>query len=565
MENFVRAFQKGSSKNNDLGEVKTNSITDDDLEGMVNFKKGGEHITVEEVDDENPIFKEDRNRLSQDLRSRHLQMIAICGVFGTGIFLSSGTVYSLTGAGGCFLAYALVAVVVGINQVAIAEVAALMPTSSAVVRHLEHFVDPAMGFAYGWILWWGASMPGEISAAAVIVSYWTDINGAAWISIIIVLSFASNAYSMRVYGEIEFFFAILKLSLLLGLIIVSIIITSGGGPNHEAIGFRYWRDPDAFLPFLTTGSLGRFAAFWKSLSSVVYSYGGVQSVPTLASEVRYPRRSVFKACKRIFFRVTILMILAAFSLTLIVSPEDKNITSGSGNAKSSPFVVAIKNAGIPALPHIVNAVVLTSAFSAGNNNVVQGTRCLFAMAVKGQAPKIFLKTTKRGIPLNALLLVTLFMPLAFMSVSESAANVFNWFQNLTSSNLLLGWILIGLNHVSMHRAMWAQGYTRADLPHTFPGGQYSGYVSGVISLILLLTGGFTNFVHGHFAIASFFSSYFVIPLTLVLFLFWKFFKKTKYLRPEDVDLNSLFMDVQRNPEPLEEPLRGWRLLTLLWN
>ncbi|KAG2731886.1 hypothetical protein G9P44_005473 [Scheffersomyces stipitis] len=547
------------------GKSTSDDAISRDLEELVEFKSGGEQVEVNEITDEDSIFKEDRERLSKDLHSRHLQMIAICGVFGTGIFLSSGKVFALTGAGGTFLAYALMAIIVGINQIAIAEVAALMPTSSATVRHLEHFVDPALGFAYGWISVWQNVMPGEIAAASVIITFWTDINSAAWISIIIVALIAVNSYSMKLYGEIEFSFAILKLTLLTGLIIVSIVITAGGGPNHETIGFRYWRDPAPFLSYLTTGSLGRFAAFWSSLNSVVYSFGGVQSVPILASEVKYPRRAVFKACKRIFFRVSILMTLAVLCLTLIVSPRDKNITSGSGNAKSSPYVVAIQNAGIPALPHIVNAVVFTSAFSAANAGVVQASRVLFALAVKRQAPSFFLKTTKRGIPIYGLALVAVFMPLSYMSVSKTAATVFNWFQSLTSSNLLLGWILIGVNHASLHRALRAQGYSRSNLPHTVPGGAYAGYFSVVVCSILLLTNGYTNFVHGHFDIASFFSSYFILPLFFGLYVFWKFFKRTEFITPDKVDLHSLFLDVERNPEPPQVPLRGWKWITILWD
>lgn len=102
------------------------------------------------------------------------------------------------------------------NQIALAEVASLMPVSSATVRHLEQFIDPAWGFAYGWISVWGSILPGEISAAAVIVSYWSDISQAAWISIIIFVILATNSYSVRFYGELEFAFAMIKISLLVG-------------------------------------------------------------------------------------------------------------------------------------------------------------------------------------------------------------------------------------------------------------------------------------------------------------------------------------------------------------
>ncbi|KAH3679092.1 hypothetical protein WICMUC_001288 [Wickerhamomyces mucosus] len=563
MVSFINKLTASSSKEND--SIKQQSSNDEIEVNQLEKDFGVEN--VEEVDsEESSVFGKDRNRLKQGLEQRHLQMLALVGVFGTGIFLSSGSVLALTGPLGMLIAYSLIAVIVGLNQIAIAEVACLLPVSSATVRHLEQFVDPALGFAYGWINVWGSIMPGEISAAAVVISYWTDISQAVWISIIIVIILLTNSYSVRLYGEIEFTFAMIKIALLAGLIIVSIIITAGGGPNHETIGFRYWKAPDGPMnEYLTTGSLGRFAAFWRALSGTVYSYGGVQSIPSLAAEVKYPRRTIFRACKRIFYRVTILMIITVFSLTLIVSSKNKTIANGSGNASTSPFVVAIHTAGIKVLPDIINAAVLTSAFSVSNTALVGGSRTLFALAVKKQAPAIFLKTNKRGLPYWGMIFVAVFMPLAYMNVSTAAANVFGWFQSLTSANLLIGWIFISLNHIKMSRAMKVQGIPRERLPHTVWFAPQAAWISGIASFVLLLTGGFKNFVHHEFEISSFFSSYFIFPLTFVLYTFWKFFRKTKWLKPEDVDLATLFNDVEENPEPPYEPVRGWNIFALLWS
>ncbi|CCH45085.1 High-affinity glutamine permease [Wickerhamomyces ciferrii] len=516
-------------------------------------------------DDDNSVFGHDRNRLKQGLEQRHLQMLALVGVFGTGIFLSSGGIYATAGPCGMFLAYIIIALVVGMNQISLAECAALMPTSAATVRHLEQFIDPAWGFTYGWVSVWSSSMPNEISATAVIVSYWTDLSQGIWITIFIIVIYASNSYSIRFYGELEFVFAMIKVLLLLGLVIVSIVITSGGGPSGKSIGFQYWRDPGPFNEYLTPGNLGKFAGFWKALNGCVYSYGGVQSVPALAAEVKFPRRTVYTACKRIFYRVSIIMIVIVFCLTLIVASNDERIANSTGNAKSSPFVIAMKNANIKVLDHVVNAAVLTSAFSAANLQLVYGSRNLFALAVKNQAPKIFLKTTKRGIPWVGVTFCACFMPLAYMNLSTSSANVFNWFQSIVSAKLLLNWILISANHIHMSRAMKAQGIPRSRLPHSMRFTPQFAWISGVASVILLLTGGFVNFVKGKFLISSLFSAYFIIPLALGLYFGWKFFKGTRYLRPHEVELEALFKDVEENPEPPLEPLRGWKILTLLWS
>lgn len=201
---------------------------------------------------------------------------------------------------------------------------------------------------------------------------------------------------------------------------------------------------------------------------------------------------------------------------------------------------------------MTNAIILTSAWSAGNLAIVEGSRNLFALASKNQAPKIFLKTTKRGIPYVGIAFISAFLPLAYMSVSQSSSTVFSWFQELVSSNTLLRWILISANHIHMDRALKAQCYTRKDLPYSTKIGPFAAWFSGIMSFIFLFTGGFTNFISGHFDIESFFTRYFIIPLALGLFTFWKLFKGTKYLSPEEVDLASIFRDIKENLEDIPE-------------
>ncbi|GMG56264.1 unnamed protein product [Ambrosiozyma monospora] len=321
---FTNIFSKSSESSNDEKqagvEIVTKSTSNETYQNQDKLEKFGgndENIVVHELDQEtkaSSIFGEERARLKQGLEQRHIQMLALVGVFGTGIFLSSGGVLYTTGPAGMFIAYLIMAVITGLNQIALAEVASLMPATSATVRHLEHFVDEAFGFAYGWISVWGNIMPGEISAAAVIVSYWTDLSPAIWISIIIVIIVASNSYSVRFYGEIEFVFAMIKITLLVGLILVSLVITCGGGPDHTTIGFRYWKE-QAFKEYIFKGNKGKFVAFWKTISGVVYSYGGLNFAPALAAEVKFPRRTIFRA----FHQVTLNHHLLSLPLPTLVS------------------------------------------------------------------------------------------------------------------------------------------------------------------------------------------------------------------------------------------------------
>lgn len=157
------------------------------------------------------VLHYDRTNSKQGLKKRHIQMLTLVGVFGTGLFLSSGGTLAKTRPVGMLLAYLIVGVVVGCNQVAIAEVASFMPATGATIRHAEHFIDQALGFTFGWISTYSSVMPGELSATALVATYWTNISPAVFISIFGVLLVLSNIISVRFYGEVEFFFGCLKL------------------------------------------------------------------------------------------------------------------------------------------------------------------------------------------------------------------------------------------------------------------------------------------------------------------------------------------------------------------
>lgn len=543
------------------------------MEEPKNEKKQVVYATQEDVeslreDDTGSITSQDsyvdlffhERKLSKGLRARHIGMLTFVGVFGTGLFLSSGGTLAKTGPAGMFICYLIVGLVVGASQMCITEVSCFMPATSGYLAHC-HVFDPTLSFMMGWIDVYGSLIPNELSAVSVIMSYWSDINPALWISIFGLIMVAVNAYNIKFYGEVEFVFGILKLTLVFILIICGLVIDLGG--TGDRIGFRYWNDPGPFVALFTSGSLGKFAGFWEAISLVVYAYGGVQGVSLLAGETEHPRRAIYRAAKRVFFRVFGLYLATVLILTMIVPSNNKQIASPTGDASASPFVIAMQGQ-INVLPHYINAIVATSALSAGNLYLIKGSRVLYALAARKQAPKIFLKTNKFGLPWVSVTVVCCFLPLAYMTTSEGAAVVFNWFQRLTASSLLMNWIIISVNHILLMKALKAQGYTRADLPYTFPGTQYAAWFSLFFSCLFLLTGGFANFIHGNFDFGDFFGSYFIIPLALVLFVGYKLITRAKFRKPEEVDLKNIFRDIELHPEPPYPKLKGWEWITVLW-
>jgi len=228
-----------------------------------------------------------------------------------------------------------------------------------------------------------------------------------------------------VYGEAEFWFSAVKVTTIVGLIILGIILMAGGGPNHDPIGFRYWRNPGPFNHVsinggdgIVEGSWGEFLAFWASLVQAAFSFIGTEIIATTLGEAQNPRRTVPRAIKRVFYRLLFFYVFGIFIISVLVPYDNPNLLNGSGNATASPFVIAINNAGIKVLPSIVNAVILLSAWSAGNSDLYAASRTFYALALQGQAPRIFRRCTKRGLPVYCLIITG-----AFAEVNRPAVAV----------------------------------------------------------------------------------------------------------------------------------------------
>jgi yeast amino acid transporter len=298
----------------------------------------------------------------------------------------------------------------------------------------------------------------------VLFQYWTNVNSSVWIVTFIVLTVIVGIAFVGIYGEVEFWFAILKILLIVFLILLGLIIDLGGVPGHPRIGFRYWKHPGPFVEYIGSGAWGNFLGYWAVMSNAVFSFAGVESVAMAAAETRNPRRAIPNACKRVFVRVTLFYILAVLIVGMLVASDDPALNNESGTAAQSPFVIAASKAGIRAIPSVVNAIVITSAWSSSNQALLAGTRVLYGLAVKKQAPRIFLRTTRWGIPYMCVLLYTAFMFLAFMSLSNSALTVFYWFVDLTACGVLISWISILINHQRLIMAMKRQGILMKELP-----------------------------------------------------------------------------------------------------
>ncbi|ODQ66100.1 amino acid permease [Nadsonia fulvescens var. elongata DSM 6958] len=527
---------------------------------------------------------EEGHTLNRDLKARHITMIAIGGAVGTGLVIGTGSALSSAGPASILIAYTLVGLAVYMVMCALGEMATYLPLPDGFPGYASRFVDDALGFAVGYSYWFKYIIvtPNQLTAAALVIQYWISrdkVNPGVWITIFLVVIVAINYFGVKFFGEFEFWLSSIKIVTVCGLIILSLVIALGGGPDHDRRGFRYWRNPGAFKEFTKGdihmhGAKGKFVAWASVLVTAVFAYLGTELVGVTVGEAQNPRRNIPRAIKLTFYRIIIFYCVSILFIGMCVPYNDPALLQASKaktSASASPFVVAIKNAGIKGLPAVINAAILLFVFSASNSDLYIATRTLYGLSVNGKAPKIFSKTNKSGVPYYALLLSSAFCGLAYMNVASNSAKVFGYFVNLVSIFGLLTWISILITHIGFMRACKAQGIDRhTDLVYCAPLAPYGTYASLGFCVLVAFIKNFTAFI-GEFDVSNFITGYLGIPVYLILFIGYKVVKKTKFVKPAEADLYTLKDIIDREEELflieqerqlLENPPRG---ITKIYN
>ncbi|CAD1811661.1 Amino acid permease family protein [Candida parapsilosis] len=497
--------------------------------------------------------------LERGLKSRHAQLIAIGGAIGTGLFVGSSTALVTCGPASLFLSYVIMSSVVYFVMQMLAEMTIFLPVpGNGPLAFINDCLSPSFGFAFGWNYWYAFSVlvGAEVTAAAVVIEYWTkSVSTAVWITILLALIIIMNMTSVKFFGEAEFWFASIKIIALVGLIILSIVLFFGGGPNHDRLGFRYWKH-SPFKEHLTGGSTGRFLGLWTAIIKSGFSYiTSPELVSTTMGETVAPRYNGAKASRRFIWRLIFFYALGTLSISVIVSSNDKQLFGGASDASGSAFTVAIKNAGIKGLNHVINAVILTSAASAGNSFLYSASRAIFSMAQRGKAPKIFTTVNRFGVPYYAVAISSIFGFLAYLNVSSSSANVFNWLTNISTISGFLAWLALGFTYLRWRKAIAFHGLS-GRVPYKSKLLPYGAYYVIFMMSIITITNGYAVFFD--FNGADFVAAYVTLPIVIGLYAahriydYWKNGTKRWLVPIEEIDLVTnldLVEEEEQNYEP----------------
>ncbi|KAF9875762.1 amino acid permease [Colletotrichum karsti] len=429
-------------------------------------------------------------------KPRHSQMIAIGGAIGTSLFLGTAQVLRVGGPAFLLVSYGVLSILVYGIVTGIAEVATYLPVPGGTMSYYGNkYVSRSLGFAMGYLYWYslGILVPYELVASTLLIGYWNSpVNPAIWITVILVIIVLLNLLPVRFFGEAEFWSAGMKVILILGLIFLSIVLFFGGGPNHDRLGFRYWKDPGPVNTYIEEGDAGRFIALLQSfiLASFAFVLCPEQLIVT-AGEMQSPRLNLPRAARRYIWRLIILFMPTIIGIGVVCPSNDPRL-SVSGTA-SSPFVIAIRNAGIPVLDSIVNALILLSACTAGNAFLYSTSRNLYSLAIAGNAPAVFKRCNNYGLPYFAVAASAAFSPLAYLSLSNTSLTVFNWLINITNSAGFISWICCGVIYFRYQKAIQFHGIESPYRSRVQPWGMWAGTIGAVF---LMLINGFQMFLPG---------------------------------------------------------------------
>ncbi|KAF8828797.1 hypothetical protein HHX47_DHR3000360 [Lentinula edodes] len=316
----------------------------------------------------------EHGRLHRGLSARQVQMIAIAGTIGTGLFLGSGKSLAEGGPASILICYAIVGFIVYVTLLLLGEMATQYPVAGSFNAYTTRFFSPSYGFALSWNYWFNdaVSVASDLTAAQLVLQFWTVQH--SWIVSLVFWVFlvSINAVHVRAYGELEYWLSSLKVITIIIFIILGILVNVGVNQQHEYIGARYWYIPGA--PFV--GGFGGFAQVFVTAS---FAYGGTESLGITAGETKNPSRNMPRVVKFVFWRILLFYLLSILLIGLNVPWDYPNLSNKT--TTTSPFTLVFQQAGSTVAASFMNTVILTSVLSAGNHALFAGTRVLYGQFV----------------------------------------------------------------------------------------------------------------------------------------------------------------------------------------
>lgn len=402
--------------------------------------------------------------LHRGLEERHITLMSLGAAIGVGLFLGSGKAIQLAGPG-ILLAYAFSGLVMFFIMRALGEMAIQKPVAGSFSRYAREYLGPLPGFLTGWNYWflWIVTCMAEITAVGVYMEYWfPGVPRWIWALAALVIMTIVNFLAVKAYGELEFWFALIKIVTIIFMIFIGLgMIVFGIGNGGIAIGIRNLWEHGGLFPNGVSGVL-------LSLQMVLFAFLGIEMIGVTAGEVKNPEKSLSRAIDNVFWRILIFYVGALFVVLSIYPWNEVGL-------KGSPFVLMFDQIGIPAATGIINFVVLTAALSSCNSGIFSTSRMLFNLAEQGEAPKRVNRLTKGGVPGRAVVISAIALLIGVLLNYVVPEDVFTWVTSIATFGAIWTWAIILVSQIKYRKQLKAAEQNK--LKYKMPLFPFSSYLS----------------------------------------------------------------------------------------
>ncbi len=411
------------------------------------------------------------------LKDRHVQLIALGGIIGSGYFLGTGEIINQVGPSAC-IAYILGGIIVYLTMLCMGELAVAIPISGSFITYATEFISPIVACGVGWSYWisWVAYIPAECIAGGIIMQHFTGVNGYLWAICFGCLITYINIAKVNTFGEIEFWLALIKICALLIFVVLTCLIFFGiihGNHPAQIIGYKYILNQGGLFPH-------GVIALLTAMVLLLVNYQGSEIIGLAAGESINPGRMIPLAINTVTYRILFIYIIPVFCLVLIFPWQNANLNN-SVFADALHFY-QLKWAGIA-----TSLVTLTATLSCSNSGVYGIVRSLNALARNGMAPGCLAKLNSNAVPQNAAI-VTLISIWLLLTAGYFFGQSILYIALLLVSGFTgaMAWISLCWAQINFRRKLYQAGYTTADLKYKTPGSPYTGIIAILLMLLCLV-------------------------------------------------------------------------------
>lgn len=416
--------------------------------------------------------------LKKELKSRHLFMIALGGIIGTGLFMGSGYTISQAGPGGAIVSYIVGGLVMYLTMLCLGELAVAMPDAGSYQTYATRYISPSTGYVVGWMSWlnWAVTIGLELITVSMLMKRWfPHVPTWIWCVVFGVLLFLVNALSTKSFAEVEFWFASIKVVTIVLFIILGGAVMFGIVPmqGHSAPMLSNFTDHGGLFP-------NGFLAIVVTMVAVNFAFQGSELVGIAAGESEDPAKAVPKAINNTVWRIFVFYILSMFVLAGLFPWQKAGLVD-------SPFVVVFDRIGIPYAADIMNFVIITAVLSVANSGLYATSRMLYSMASKGMVSPALGRLTKKGVPLNALIFSMFFGCLSLLSGIFAEDTVYLWLLSIAGFGCVIVWASIALSQLMGRKKYLAEGGRLEDLKYKTPLYPFVPIVALVLNVAVIIS------------------------------------------------------------------------------